>query len=80
MRDFFDLKFHCVLDDRGNAQCHNTDPSIQGEDEKSELETQSEGGDSNSHNGQKVCSGSCLNPDDCDIKSDCLCASTKGIP
>ena len=27
---------------------------------------------------KRKCGGSCLNPQDCDIDSDCLCASTKG--
>ena len=28
---------------------------------------------------KQACSGSCLNPEDCDLGSDCLCASTKGM-
>ena len=28
---------------------------------------------------KRACSGSCLNPEDCDIGSDCLCASTRGM-
>lgn len=28
---------------------------------------------------KQACSGSCLNPEDCDTNSDCLCASNKGM-
>lgn len=73
MRRFFDLKFRCSTDDLGSAQCHNIDPAIQKQETSS-----SETGGTSSSGSKQSCSGSCMDPDDCDIKNDCLCASTKG--
>ena len=80
-----------MADAEGNAQCHNTDPSLDKEVMRSKYQHDPQGVDppvaeaSSSQpkavagGAKKRCSGSCYDPSECDIGSDCLCASNKGI-
>lgn len=84
MKKFIDSNFACVPDSEGNAKCHNMDVSDSGTDMKlpsqpePEKKTPLHQQDGKSSSAQSKCSGSCYNPQDCDINSDCICATDKG--
>ena len=76
------LRYRCQKQPDGTAICPNIDESSQASSSKGQksgagasssgTSTQAEG------TGKQACSGTCFNPDDCDINSDCLCASKRG--
>ena len=71
-----DLKVACTSDATGNEQCEADEMTeqLQNTNIGSSPETPA------SRSKGKQCSGSCVDPDQCDIDSNCLCASDKGIP
>lgn len=82
-KEFLDLKFRCVVKAKGNAECKplpKTTPRTKSGAYGTwkYMGTIGSQGWSNSGKDKQSCSGACYNPSDCDINSDCLCASNKG--
>ncbi len=87
-KDFMQAKYGCVVDAKGSSKCKTSAKQTPrtkagaygawkyvGTIGKQGW-TQVSSKDSN----KRKCGGSCLNPTDCDVNSDCLCASTRGKP
>ena len=77
--------YDCVTDTNGNPLCEKKEPSsLEDEDWQQFLSifddepSQSKPEDPVPKGTKQACSGSCLNPEDCNIGYDCLCASNKG--
>ena len=92
--EFLDLKFNCFTDDNGDAICRNLDQTADKQQNPSNSENASSNPSPVPKGSKKTkpapkhtrphpkgskCSGSCLDPDDCDINSDCVCASNTGM-
>ena len=84
-KDFLDLKYKCPADAQGDAKCKSaaqSKPRIKSSAygvQKYRGAFGKQGRTRMPKSGSKQrCSGSCLNPKDCDINSDCVCASNKG--
>ena len=81
-KEWLDLKYKCAVDARGNAQCKPADvpkPRTKGGAYGAWKYMGTIGKQGWRPVGNRKCSGSCYDPTDCDINSDCLCASDKGM-
>ena len=84
-KQFLDLKYKCAVDANGDAECKPAEkppPRTKGGAYGvwRYMGTIGKQGWTPMPKGSKnKCSGSCLNATDCDINSDCLCASDKGM-
>ena len=79
--DFLAMKYACLTDSKGAAKCKPLD-LLQPTKKKSKSvpETHNGGTVPVPKGNKQACSGSCLDPSDCDINSGCVCASDKGFP
>ena len=80
---FLDYQYNCITDAEGNPLCENREQTTEEEPEWKHWLNDGphlRGAEDPVPKGAKqACSGSCLDPEDCDIGSDCLCASDKGV-
>lgn len=70
--------YDCITDANGDPVCKNKEQSTK-QKQRPHHRTNGQHLPGPTPKGVKqACSGSCLDPDDCDISNDCLCASDKG--
>ena len=85
LQDTLDIKHHCLADDPGKCKSSPKPiPRTKGGaysawTSKGPIGQQFWRKVSSKDSNRRKCGGSCLNPTDCDVNSDCLCASTKGM-
>ena len=77
---YLDFLYNCITDTEGNPVCNN-----RAQKEPEWIHYLNNGPDLLGpqdpvpKGAKEACSGSCLDPEDCNVGNDCLCASDKGM-